>query len=300
MRNAIFTCMVTLALLIGIVCLFVAAPRAQVNLPLLGVGGGGGAVIPSCSQATNYIAALSSPTVTEQNGIKQLICNAVTHGWWANTFVMYPMLQQTTANAAKEATTAGASFSLVTNGTLTFAADAGYTGDAATGFLNTQWIPNFTAPTCPLNACGVATCITNSRGVTGTFWSDYGSEDSSGRAILGNLYANTLTYRMINDNAFTSSTIASNVKGLWVITRTSSTNISTYQNNSNLVNDTVSSNTVPNANFYIFANDNNNVAQQFSGDTITYLSVGQYSAADAANIYSDVTLYMNTITGHGC
>jgi hypothetical protein len=137
-------------------------------LPLFKSPSGGG----GCAQATTFLARTSGLSGTEISAYTNLICGLVTDGIITGTLsgaagcgsvldALYILATNTTTTAALNI--CGTSFSLITNGTTTFTADAGIAGDASTGFLNTQFEPDIAGGNFSLNSASMGSYVRTNR-----------------------------------------------------------------------------------------------------------------------------------------
>ncbi len=260
---------------------------------------------PSCSQSTTYIAALTSPTLTEKQAVNDLICGMVTDGTWAKTDIIYPMLQQSTGNANLNGINT-ATFTLSPSAGITFSADAGYSGNGSTSFINTTYIPNTNGTNCTTNSCGGFVCVLNNRTSAATY-EEFGGRDValSSVDVFAPYYTGNVTFRGINDGAFTNSSLGiGTAEGFWVIQRNAASgagSLTLDRNNSNVASDNVGAGgSAVTVSIYLLGSNNNGVVANSSADTIAIFGMGTYNATDRGNLYTRVNTYVNAITGHGC
>jgi len=131
------------------------------------------------------------------------------------------------------------SFRCVRNGTITFTADKGYTGDGATGYLNTQFRPKVSAVNYTLNAGSVALYVHDNISTnfsTPPTEKSFGVVDSANNNYIsistrGTFGANVDRY-FTNLNDVNTSFTQPNTdgRGMYVSVRTSSSNVLGYKN----------------------------------------------------------------------
>src|SRR5208283_3321474 len=76
-----------------------------------------------------------------------------TDGTWSLLDALYIFATNTTTTAALNLVSS--SFTGTVNGTLTFSADNGWTGDGSTGYFGTNFIPSIALGNCKLNSCSM-------------------------------------------------------------------------------------------------------------------------------------------------
>jgi len=122
----------------------------------------------------------------------------------------------------------GTGFSLVSHGSLTFAADTGYTGDGSTGYLDTQFTPSSAAGNFTTNSASfgiyLRTTTVDSSVVMGATNSGSGANYAYFQPIVS-----TNAFFDINSAGFPSFANASAV-GAWGLSRTSSSANAVYKN----------------------------------------------------------------------
>jgi hypothetical protein len=118
-------------------------------------GGGGG-----CSQATAFLARTSGLSGTQSTAYTTMICGMVTDGTFSLFDGLYVFATNTTTTAGLNLVST--SFTLTSNGSCTFTANAGYTGDAASCYQDPGFVPSSAAGNMTQNSAHIAVCdLTN-------------------------------------------------------------------------------------------------------------------------------------------
>jgi hypothetical protein len=190
--------------------------RAAIDAP---AGGGG------CSQATTFLARTSGLSGTETAAYTTMICGMVSDGTWSllDALYIFATNNTTTANLNLVST----NFGITQVGTVTFAADTGYTGDGSTGVLNTGFIPASSGINYVQNSASIGVYVLNNR--TGSSGNDIeiGSNNGNGS---GSVIGNVLSFPIyaVNDggNGYSIST----TRGSFIATRLTSSTSSIYLN----------------------------------------------------------------------
>lgn len=280
-------------LAIGSLCL--VQGKAQ-RLPNLGAGGptiSGG--VPSCTEATNFLAAITAQSTNYQNAYKTLICNLVTDGTFSSKYDCI------FAFKAHEVATALTSLTLSSNCTavntsVTFTADVGFTG---TGVSGNHIVSGFnpgtaTSPIYVQNSAHISINIVSNRAAA--IYGDMNTTAVSPVIGIYPFYVDNNSYLRINDTtpgeSAGVSVGASN--GFWLVTRSSSSVAAAYRNGSVLASySPVTSATVPNSQIR-YLDDIGGTSP--STDQINFSTIGgSLSSTDVSNLNSRMTTYLGSV-----
>jgi hypothetical protein len=249
-------------------------------------------------------AAGGSLSILEKNAANQLVLDFKANGLWTPMKAIYPMLGGSAAACAQNLKSS--SFTGVFNGGWTFAS-TGATPNGASGYMNTQLIPS------------------TSLGANNTHLSYYSRTSSvgtSGKSELG-CVSSTLTFlpllqlclysRELTDNnrfiaqaySYESSgsqqinIVGTNSLGCFIMSRTSSTLLKAYKNNSNIGSTTAThtQSTMPTNNLYLGAWNELGLAAKFSDRECAFSSVGDgLTDTQASNFYTAVQAFQTTLS----
>lgn len=291
MKNKLFIAIVFAALFIG--------TPAQAQLTTMGIGPGGFGV-PSgtgCSQSATFLARTSGLSGTQITAYQNLICGMVTDGTWTlmDGLWMFATNTTTTANLNLVST----SFTLTPNGTETFTANNGYTGDASSGYFDTGINPG-AAINYTQNSGSLGSCILNSR-TTPQTWASIGNSDFTKYSYIYPYWTGGLIAYEINSHTFPSFA-ASNSQGSLIASRTSSSVLTLYKNGSSIATPVDTSIGVSFVDMFIGAYNLGGTAADYSGDLIAsaFISSG-VTPTQAANIYSrEHTFFVAVGAASGC
>ena len=227
-------------------CLATLTPVQSAGVLFLAQAPSGGACVPG-TQATNFLARTSGLSTPETNAYCTLINGLVSDGIITGTMngansgsgACGSLLDALYIFATNTATTAnlnlcGTSYTITPTSSPTFTADQGYTGNAATSFLNTNFNPSTaTTPNFVQNSASLGAYILTNRTTTQTY------------ASIGNgatPYAYVEPYRVsgannvnleLNGATFPFATASpATSQGFTGVVRTVSTSINGYKNNS--------------------------------------------------------------------
>jgi hypothetical protein len=128
-------------------------PDSNYNIDIASGGG--------CSQATAFLARTSGLSGSQQTAYQNLICGEVTDGTFALLDWEYVFATSTTANA--DLNLISSSYTPTINGTETFAAYGGYTGDGSSGWINSNYNLSTSGGHFAQNSATVGACQLNSR-----------------------------------------------------------------------------------------------------------------------------------------
>jgi hypothetical protein len=270
---------------------------------------------PSCSQAANFLARTSFLNGAESAAYTALICGLVSDGIITGTMngpnsgsgacgsildALYILATNTTTTAGLNL--CGTSYSLLSNGTVTFTADQGYAGNGTTGFLNTQFSP-FSAP---------SPNYTTNGGSIGAYDRTNSTTISSTATIIGisdgrQSYIQPLTTSSamsadVNTTTFALGGANTNRQGAWIVTRTSSSTISLYKNGSATPLNTVTTGDTAvaptgSANFTILAQGLlGGTTQKWTTDQVGAAFIGgALTGTQAAAINNRINAYMTAL-----
>ena len=158
-------------------------------------------------------------------------------------------------------------------GTNGFTADAGYTGDGSTSYLNTNFNLSTGGGNYSQNSASVDLYVTHDGGAGGD---DIGANASGGcpnTYIAPDGYGDDEFDYAINDCTFPAPADSGAV-GLWAVFRTTSTLMTADENGVLFSTTTDSSEAPPNEDFYVGATDTGGAASHFSNDTIAMVGIG--------------------------
>lgn len=276
--------------LLGLVCL----TQGQAQLPLTGAGkkpaGGGGG---SCSQSTAWLARTSGLSGTETTAYDTMICGMVTDGVWSllDTFYIFATNTQTTALLNLIST----SFTGTTNGTVSFSADHGYTGDASTFYIDTGWKPT-NGPNYTQNAASYGWYNLTSN-TTGDGQTAMGEDTVNFDIFCIPRNASGNFQCAVNESSPSLVVANANKQGSYLLSRTTSVHIDVYKNGANILsNNALASLAIAASNNFIFADNSGAPARNFTSDQFSAaFTGGAMSATQAANFLSRLNAYMTAL-----
>jgi hypothetical protein len=280
------------ALLLGLASYAAAAPTVTfgVNSPAQFTLVPGVGFTPSCSQSSALIARMDGGE--NKSAVDTAVCGMVTDGNWSLMDAFYVFAINSTANA--NLNWISPSFSLTVNGTCTFTANQGYTGDGSTCFLNTGYNTN-TGTNWALNSAAMGACDFSA------------STPSSATLVIGNHDASTFSGIETYANGHMEGPVNStslpqlsrtNSQGLAVISRTNSSNVAYYLNGAAVSGSPVTelSSAVTNANVYVLALNSNGTAADFSSDQVgAAFASGGLTSTQVTQIRNRLNTYFSAV-----
>lgn len=306
-RNRIVVGAVALAVLVG------AASAQRTVTPQVGGGIGsfdggisalGGVPFnPSCAQGATYIAALTAPSGAEQTAYKNAICGMVADGTFQLLDALYIHANTSAANAKVNAVAPG-THNLVQTGSLTFTADQGFTGDGATGFLDTGITPSTNGGHMTLNSASFGFCVLNNRTVAAptTGFGAFDSGNGVGSYFL-TFFTGPTNGGALNDTGGDQLTsgIASS-QGAWTFTRTASNVAAIYSNGLPLpTSQSSGSVSLTDRSIYVMARNDVSGPTGWVTDQQAYFFMGSgLTAGQAAAIYSRLGVMMFALGNTTC
>ena len=271
---------------------WISLASAQVPMTGAGLGAPGGAAF-NCSGDTDYAAwatAVGSIGTTQGTATCNLITSLKAHSLWTGTDRLWLYASENATQASVDLK-ARATHTVVP--TMTFVASQGYTGDAATGYIDT----GFKTGTYSQNSGSITAYLRNSRTVDQAWWA-IGNDDASVISGLDPLQGGVFDWAVNDSSAAVNQINNTQVRGCWTATRTGSSAIALYTNSNStpVKTDTYSSGTPPNLNFFVGALNLSGSAVAFSGDQIAIVHIGGgLTGANAAQLQTDLNAYMTTL-----
>jgi hypothetical protein len=253
----------------------------------------------NCPQGATYIAALTSPTPTEQTAFKTAICSMVAHGTFALLDALYIEANTSAANAKVNAVNPG-TFNLVQTGSLTFTADQGFTGDGSTGFLDTGFTPSTAGGHMALNSTGFGFCALNNR-TTANNSVGFGAFNSG--SGIGSYFLTLFSAPVKNGGAINDAGSdlvnpgAATTQGSWAFTRTASNVSKIYHNGAGLsTNQGAGSVSLTDRSIYEFARNDTAGPSSFTTDQHAYFFMGAgLTDAQVLSIHNDLGAMLWTL-----
>lgn len=264
---------------------------------------------PGCAASATWLASTSGLSAIERNADDAMICGMIADGngcaTWSGSsgtaIAIWILATNSTGTAYQNMCPSGPTITLGA-ATVTFTADQGSTGDAVGGYLNT----NYTQISANLNNTSYGICVTNTRGTPAQAWTNVNSESYTGGVAVSNNYllpeyVDGNTYVAVN--SIGGSNTATVTKGMWLLSRTSSTGFNTYVNGSLLfattdVSIALGTTTFP---FILLGQYNSSTPTffRFSGDTIAaaYLDLG-INATVAAQVSARIGTRVQAVSGN--
>lgn len=248
-----------------------------------GLSGGGGSAPAFDPQAVLYFAAAAAAGGTVSAPRQTIINNAFvslrSSGWLARLDrTCWPAAESQAQGLVDWITLQ--TYSVTP--TMTFAANLGLTGDAASGFVDTGFIPSSAGGHYTLNKAMFGVAISSTRSV-GHQWCVLGtSAIDAGENRIYPWYTDNNQY-FSNNAQFSGGTAGpAAVHGIYMSNRPDSGHIVSYRNTTVIKNDAVAANSLDNISFLAGATHAGAGAPaDWSGDTIAGFWIGDGAANDA-------------------
>ena len=224
-------------------------------------------------------------STTEQIAINNLVTSLKANNLWNSLLAIYPMVGSSAAACAQNLKSS--SFTGTFSGGWTFAS-TGATPNGTNAYMNTTYNPSTSGT---LNSAHLSVYSRTNIGNNKCF-------------LGGNTTAFASNHQLGSGNGFVALNSAtwgnyspSSYLGLLSISRIASTGIVTYYNGSQLSTFATVSTSLTNANIYLSANNNANVAESYSTNEIALASIGNgLSGADITNFYTVVQAFQTSLS----
>jgi hypothetical protein len=229
-------------------------------------------------------ASENSATVTTA------VCGMVTDGTYSRLDFLYVFAINSQANA--KLNWASTSFPATTNGTVSFTANAGYTGDGSSFYITNGYTPSSSGQmTTGSASLGVCQLTNESAGNTDNW---IGGNNGGEWVIVSPFGSGNVGYDL-NDSAFPSFTYSS-ILGQWTATRTGTSTMALYQNGSSVATSSATSSTLVNTTITIFAENDNGTIDHFSSTEMAFAFGGAgLTGTQVTAIYNRLHTYLGAV-----
>lgn len=243
---------------------------------IVGASGGGAAepVITEEEYQAVYNAMTAKPPKAIAEAQNAMVKSLVDNGVWAELDVFYVFAQYSNDNseALINWISPGTNNATLTNAPA-FTSLEGFTG-ANTKFINTNYNPSAEGSQYTLNSATIGWYCMDAANPVATQVT-MGVIDASGHSVQDNIASTGTHYPLINSATASTAFASSGAhEGLFILRRYGVINIQLFRNKASLGTDGTSSNTVPNADLYVLARNNNGTADRFLTKRISMAFAG--------------------------
>lgn len=243
------------------------------------------------SDALAFISAASITDTTQKNAVNQLVLDLKSANIWTKMKALYPFVGGTAPqhrfNLKSPGTTTG-DYYIDFIGGVTHASN-GVTFNGTTGYADTKLYAN----TLLLNSTHVSASLVSNGG--GAYIGCMMGANASSRLWLAPSFNASIAYFLCNNSVVATSTRSTNI-GLWVLSRTTSTNEIAYNNGSVYLNKTANSTALDTGIIYIGARNNGTNITNYMNAPLNFSSIGDgLTATDVTNLTNAVNTFNTTI-----
>jgi hypothetical protein len=226
-------------------------------------------------------------SLTEKNAVNTLVIQMKTDGIWTKMKAIYPMVGASAAACSQNLKSS--SFTGTFTSGWTFAS-TGATPNGTSAYMNTNLIPS---TSLSLNSVSHSVyCRTAALGLMGGV-----NISGGGFLIINNPTATNFTTQLNTIGADFIDVTVSNITGLILGNRTTSTVVNGWRNGVKLLTDSKDSFALPNLNYYIGARNNNGSASNFDSKQYAFYQIGDGLTDDEAldfyNAVNDFQVALN-------
>jgi hypothetical protein len=254
----------------------------------------------ACSQATAFLArnggANSAATTT-------LICGLVTDGTFAKLDVLYIFATDTQAHAVLNLIST--SFTGTANGTVSFSANHGFTGDGSSFFIDSGYTPSTSGLNYTQNSGAIGAYLLNNRttpsGAASFGAIEGGFANSALITPLGDNISNAAGSAQTNSGTVSRAIFTTTAQGMSSFNVTSASAQTFYRNGASIATASVATTGVPNVSIYLFVLDLggspfSGSGYAFSSDQMSaFFLGGNLSSTDILNVHSRINAYMTAL-----
>ena len=227
----------------------------------------------------------TAPSAAQQTLQNTLVEDLKTAGVWDKLDLFYVFATDGDGDYATLNWKAPSSHQVTKVNSPTFTADGGFTGNASSAYLDTNYNPTNDAINYALNAASFGFFISDLGTFTGTSISDFGAPDSANRAwyrrTSNRFYINSTSYTFVTP--YTANTFVH-------ANRNGSNNAQVYHDGT-LVNSTTNvSTSIPQVNFNAFKR-----SSFFAESTLGVAFVGGDLSSESSDFHDAINTYMTAI-----
>lgn len=245
------------------------------------------------ADALAFISAASITDNTQKTAVNTLVTDLKAYNIWTKMKAIYPFVGGSATSHKynlKDPRDLDAAFRLTFSGGWTHSS-TGALPNGTNAFANTFFQPNSvlaSSTSVHMSKYNRTNDLVGNK-VDGTF-------DSIGSGFLQQNYSAGVSIIGTISNLVSYS--QTDTRGFFTITRTSSTVLKQFKNNTQQgTTNTVSNTLVPNTNIYIGARNDNNVGAFYNSYDSSFFSLGDgLSDTDVSNLYTAVQLYQTTLS----
>jgi hypothetical protein len=243
------------------------------------------------ADAQAFITAAVITDVTQQNAINTLVVDLKGYSIWTKMSALYPFVGSTASQHKwnlKDPRDLDAAYRLVFNGGWTHSS-TGATPNGTNGYADTKLTPstNLTTSSAHFSKYNRTNDLV-------------GSNKADGCAAVS--YANFMQQNYVSANGVIGevgaviSYTATDTRGLFTITRTSTNTQKLYRNLTSLGTSSFTINNIPAFDFYIGARNDFSVTSSFNSYQCAFASIGDgLTDTDATNLYTAVQAFQTTL-----
>lgn len=252
------------------------------------------------AQTTAFLARTSGLSGTETLAYRNLINGLVSDGTFSTLDCLYIFATNTTTTA--NLNLVSTNFTLTPNGSVTFTADQGYTGNGTTGYLDTNYI--YGSNLFSLNSGGLGGYVLTNRSTTNKSYVVVGRGENTSQTTYNYIAPqnnNAGFQSTITGTSGPGSAIQNNSQGLWIVSRTASNLTSAYLNGNTTAfatSNSTSFSATPTLSFLILAAGFGTVGapSNFSADLTSAAFIGSgWSSVTQSLIAGRINSYMTAL-----
>lgn len=255
--------------------------------------GGGGSCVPG-SNATAFLAR-GTFDATHTEAICTFINGLDTNSLYTKFDLLYLFAAENTTNALLNIP--NATYNGISHGSPNFVSDRGFTGvsGSSTVYIDTGLAVSGGGLSFTQNNAHVSIWNNTNASHSG----DVALGTGNSATTITEVYPNSagVSAMYVNNGSYTGSgTSPGDVRGLWLASRTGSTNVDVYHNGSNFYSDTNTSGVVASGNLFILSNSTVGVATGGGAFQLSAASVGsKLTSSEEVVFYTLLRNYMTTV-----
>lgn len=255
----------------------------------------------SCSQSSDFLARATAITNdTDKTNYDTLICGLETDGIGCSNTLDLLYVLAAPDSATSLLNLCSASFALTTSGTITFAANEGYTSNGTTGYLDTNYTPSTNAVLSTLNSTIMGVYDRTNRTTNNNSVQFGGKGPAAHYSYMTILDTTDRVETSVNSSNFPTFTTNTNAQGAVSSSRTGASAAGVYKNLTSIsltIAGSANSTGLPDGKLFIAALNSNGSTLQYTTDQ---LAAAWYGAGlTGANSVLLHTRINNFMTAYG-
>lgn len=227
-----------------------------------------------------------------KRAINQLIKSLKTSGLWSKIDVLQVYAALNVTDAVINWKNPGVNNAILVNSPV-LEADRGITGDGASSYIRSGFIPSANGVNFTLNSAGFHIGIRNNLDMSGT---DLGVTDGTNLVRFLSRYSSSSSLYNVNQTSNTTAGSITTSAGFFSVCRTAVDSLYRRRNKASTGTETTASSSLPNKEVYIGAYNNNGSPNNYTNRQYSFAALSSGFSAIESDLFADVLeIYLDFI-----